>query len=100
MPDNAGASTTEITWVKKIPDDDASTANVIENLPTHPRYVFLGWSEDKNSKNPEYQPGDMIEVNKVLKNRVTLYAIWKNMHKYRLNTSLNGGTYLYYIRKY
>ena len=99
MPDNAGASTTEITWVKKIPDDDASTANVIENLPTHPRYVFLGWSEDKNSKNPEYQPGDMIEVNKVLKNRVTLYAIWKNMHKYRLNTSLNGGTYLYYIRK-
>lgn len=33
---------------------------------------FLGWSEDKNSKNPEYKAGDKVD----LTGNLYLYAIW------------------------
>ena len=35
---------------------------------------FLGWSEDKNSKNPEYQAGQKVN----LTGNLYLYAIWKD----------------------
>ena len=34
---------------------------------------FLGWSEDKNSKNPEYKAGDKVD----LTGNLYLYAIWE-----------------------
>lgn len=37
-------------------------------------YIFKGWSWNKNSTIPEYQPGDIVEIEE---NR-TLYAVWES----------------------
>ncbi len=40
---------------------------------TRKGYVFKGWSWNKNSTIPEYQPGDIVEIEEDR----TLYAVWE-----------------------
>lgn len=37
-------------------------------------YIFKGWSWNKNSTIPEYQPGDIVEIEESR----TLYAVWES----------------------
>ena len=61
--------------------EDKQTANEIKDYPIKsPAELkftntakFLGWSEDKNSKNPEYKAGNKVD----LTGNLYLYAIWE-----------------------
>lgn len=36
--------------------------------------IFMGWTTEKNSDTPKYNPGDTVEISKDM----LLYAVWKN----------------------
>lgn len=44
--------------------------------PSRVGYTFVGWSEDKSSSAPAYQPGDIYTIESDL----ILYAVWKCDH--------------------
>lgn len=49
--------------------------------------LFLGWAEDENAQDPQYQPGSSVWVSASLDNyapTVKLYAIWRKNTRYRI----------------
>ena len=53
---------------------------ITSTKPTRSRYVFLGWSPDKNATTTEYVAGDIVLFPASLFNRQTeivLYAVWQ-----------------------
>lgn len=69
-----------------VPDEDESdytedsswTFDISSDVPTREGYKFLGWSEDPEADEPDYQPGEEFTIydkgNR--KNKATLYAVW------------------------
>jgi uncharacterized repeat protein (TIGR02543 family) len=64
------------------------TAELPADEPTREDYDFLGWSEDQDAEEADYQPGDEIEVS----GNMTLYAVWAKK-QFTITYNLGGGTY-------
>ena len=67
----------------------AGERTITTYTPTREGYNFLGWSEDANATEAQYQPGGTIMVDR----RITLYAVWLDsaLPQYKLTYDANGG---------
>lgn len=64
-----------------------STLYLSDDEPTRPNHEFLGWSRDKNAKEPEYGPGARYTSD----TSVTLYAVWEFLG-YTIKFDADGAT--------
>ena len=48
-------------------------AKITSEIPTKEGYAFIGWSKNKNAKEPDYFSGDSYESD----SDITLYAVWR-----------------------
>ena len=69
-------------------DGDSVNITITETEPTKEDSTFLGWSENKDSTTPEYEPGKSYEISE---NKI-LYAVWI-ANKGIVTINPNGGTW-------
>ena len=54
-----------------------SIITIPSTVPTRSNLIFLGWAEDKNSKEPDYRKNDYYTMS----GDATLYAVWSDSEK-------------------
>ena len=59
--------------------------SISASKPSRSGYSFLGWSQDENATEPQYQPGDSFN----LTGNTVLYAVWQKA--FVLTYNANGG---------
>lgn len=77
-------------FVSTIPFLEGDSVKIQDKVPTRSGYTFGGWYENSQGTGVNYQPGNIITINKNL----PLYAKWiaVNNVSYTVNYNLNGGT--------
>ena len=68
--------------------DINTTALISTIVPTRIGYQFIGWSTFKESLNPDYIPGNVINFES---EDIILYAVWE-ANNYHITYNANGGT--------
>ena len=67
---------------------ETDSAAIPSTAPTREGYKFLGWANNQDATEAEYQPGDTINLD----NNKVLYAVWE-APEYSLTFDPNGGTW-------
>ena len=68
--------------------DENGNATIPEEEPTKDGNTFQGWSDDPESGEVDYLPGDTL----TLSNDMKLYAVWQKIVTYQLMFDAHGGT--------
>ena len=90
---NMNGGTPQISTQTWTGTGSSHTFTISSTVPTKSGYVFAGWDTQYTATNPQYQPGDSINVSAFADDySVPLYAVWQQLQTFSLTYNMNGGT--------